>query len=101
MAVRSRAMNCWGLRSRIGLPVRTCRTSIPASNRPETIRTNAIRSRCRGSMFAWILNTKPVKPGDVGVMGPMVESRGRGGGARERKSRRNGSTPKLVSALPK
>ncbi len=30
-------------------------------NRPEQTRTNATRSRCRGSMFAWILNTNPVK----------------------------------------
>ena len=27
---------------------------------PEHRRMNAMRSRCTGSMFAWILNTKPV-----------------------------------------
>ena len=59
-AVRSRARNCCGDARRIGLPVRTCFTCIPASNRPEQMRTNATRSRCFGSMFAWILNTKPV-----------------------------------------
>ena len=60
IAVRSRAMNCCGDASRIGLPVRTCFTCMPASNFPEHTRTNATRSRCFGSMFAWILNTKPV-----------------------------------------
>ena len=36
-AVRSRAMNCCGDASRIGLPVRTCFTCMPASKRPEQI----------------------------------------------------------------
>src|SRR5665213_2441211 len=48
--------------------------------------TNAMRSRCLGSMFAWILNTKPVNDGSVGLMRPAVDSRGRGAGANSRKS---------------
>ena len=33
---------------------------MPRRKRPETTRIIATRSRCFGSMFAWILNTKPV-----------------------------------------
>ena len=43
------------------------------SNRPEQTRTNATRSRWRGSMFAWILKTKPVNRSSVGLT--MPESR--------------------------
>ena len=42
-----------------GLPVGSWVTTIPRSNRPEQTRTNAMRSRCDGSMFACTLNTKP------------------------------------------
>lgn len=41
------------------------------------------------------------KSSRLGSMGPAEESRGRGGGERRRKSARNGSTPKFVSAEPK
>ena len=69
--------------------------------RPEQTRTNATRSRWRGSMFAWILKTKPVKRSSVGLTGPASLRRGCGGGASSTIARRNGSRPKLVSALPK
>ena len=39
---------------------------MPRANCPEQMRTKAMRSRCCGSMFAWILNTKPEKVGVVG-----------------------------------
>jgi len=38
-------------------PVRWWVTSMSRSNFPEQTRTNAMRSRCFGSMFAWILKT--------------------------------------------
>ena len=44
----------------MSLPWRTCRTFMPFWYSPEQMRMNAIRSRCPGSMFAWILNTNPV-----------------------------------------
>src|SRR3977135_2527588 len=50
------------------------------SKRPEQMRTNATRSRWRGSMFAWILNTNPVTRSSVGFTIPESLSRGCGGG---------------------
>ena len=84
------------------LPVRTCFTCMPASNRPEQMRTNATRSRCFASMFAWILNTNPVNCSSVGSneTGRSIRA-APARGASSRNSRRNGSTPKFVSALPK
>ena len=60
-----------------------------------------MRSRCAGSMFAWILKTKPLKRPAVGGCGPLSVLRGAGAGARSRKASRNGRTPKLVIAEPK
>ena len=68
--LRSCARNCCGAARRTIFPVRTCCTFIPRSKRPEHTRTNAMRSRCRGSMFAWILNTKPVNSGSSGSTMP-------------------------------
>ena len=51
------------------------------SNLPEQMRMNATRSRCCGSMFAWILNTKPVSLLFVGA------DFARGGRARLRRRR--------------
>ena len=99
--LRSRPMSCCAAESRSVFPVRTCSTSMPGSKWPEQRRTKAMRSRCRGSMFAWILNTKPVNSVRVGSIGPMLDSRAVGDGASLRKSWRKASTPKLVSALPK
>ncbi len=70
-------------------------------SRPEQMRTNATRSRCRGFMFAWILKTNPEKSGWVGGTRPVSLARGAGAGASVRIARRNGSTPKSLRALPK
>src|SRR5690606_11614114 len=50
----------------MSLPMRTWRIFMPCSYLPEHTRMKAMRSRCLGSMFAWILNTKPLKAGSVG-----------------------------------
>jgi len=60
-----------------------------------------MRSRCAGSMFAWILNTKPLNFGWVGSRGPSLVWREVGAGASSRKASRKGRTPKFVIALPK
>ena len=49
------------------LPVRTWCSFMPRLKWPEQRRTNAMRSRCFGSMFAWILKTKPVTLSSVGA----------------------------------
>ena len=81
----------------------TWKASMPRTNLPEQMRRKAMRSRWFLSMLAWILKTKPEKSGSVASTGsPVRESVcGPGAGERRRKSRRNGSTPKLVSAEPK
>ena len=84
-----------------GRPVRTWLTSMPRVNRPEQTRTKATRSRWLGSMFAWILKTKPEKWSLSASIVPVVLCRGRGAGARSTNRSRNGSRPKLVIALPK
>ena len=61
----------------------------------------AMRSRCDGSMFACTLKTKRGEPVVVGLHDAVARQRGPGGGHRSTKSSRKGSTPKLVSALPK
>ena len=69
---------------------------------PEQTRTKATRSRCLGFMFAWILNTKPLKSARSGSIGePSSASRTCGHGAYCTSASRNDSSPKLVSALPK
>ena len=87
--------------SRTGLPVRASTASAPRSKRPEQMRRNATRSRWSGSMFAWILKTKPEKSARAGSIGPAAGLARAGAGASSRKRSRNGSTPKFVSALPK
>src|SRR5437868_3005711 len=54
---------------------------MPRANRPEHRRTNAIRSRWRGSMFAWILNTKAENVSASGATVPVEVGRSRGGRA--------------------
>ena len=44
---------------RSSLPERTTFSRMPRSKWPDATRTNAIRSRCAGSMLAWILKTTP------------------------------------------
>ena len=60
-----------------------------------------MRSRWRGSMFAWILNTKPVKAGSVGSTLRDVASRGCGGGAHSTSACSTSRTPKLLMPEPK
>jgi hypothetical protein len=67
---RSRAMNCVGVASRTSLPVRTLCTFMPRVSRPEQMRRKATRSRCAGSMFAWILKTNPLNSSCAGGTGP-------------------------------
>ncbi len=62
---------------------------------------NAMRSRCCGSMFAWILNTKPVSLSSLGVDLALLVSRGSGAGACFAKCASSSSTPKLEIAEPK
>ena len=52
-------------------------------------------------MFAWILKTKPEKASAAGSIGPRSLPRAVGGEASSTSASRNGSTPKLLSALPK
>ena len=48
-------------------PVRTCDVIAPRTKRPEQMRRKATRSRWSGSMFAWILKTKPEKRCFTGI----------------------------------
>ena len=66
------AINCVTLLNLTALPVRANLIDIPRSNSPEMIRTNAIRSRCRGSILACILNTNPENSGIVGNTTSLV-----------------------------
>ena len=54
-------------------------TAMSRSNFPEQTRTKAMRSRWRGSMFAWILKTKPENAGSSGAIVPPPAT-WRGGG---------------------
>ena len=56
---RSLAWNSIALCTPSALPVRGTVSFMPRVKWPDASRTNAMRSRCFGSMFAWILNTKP------------------------------------------
>jgi hypothetical protein len=60
-----------------------------------------MRSRCAGSMFAWILNTKPVNFSSSGVTTRVTVGRGSGGGAHSTKASSTSRTPKLLIAEPK
>ncbi|MNP23877.1 hypothetical protein D3C76_1166020 [compost metagenome] len=98
---RSCARNCCGCDNLISLPTRICLTLIPRRNVPDTIRRNAIRSRCAGFIFACILNTNPENFSLVGSTNPPPLLRGSGLGASCKKFSRNVCTPKLLIALPK
>ena len=74
---------------------------MPASNLPEQMRINAIRSRWALFMLAWILNTNAEKPGSNGSTTPVSVFLGSGAVVIERKCFKKVSTPKLVSAEPK
>ncbi|MNC92992.1 hypothetical protein D3C83_95230 [compost metagenome] len=60
----------YGRAARISCPSRALVMTMSFSNTPEHTRRNATRSRCRLFMFAWILNTKPLKCGVSGGITP-------------------------------
>ena len=60
-----------------GRPVAAWVRTMPRSNRPEHTRTNAIRSRCAGSMLACTLNTSPENGVPTGRGSPLTSSRAR------------------------
>ena len=98
---RSRARKSTGLWIDIVLPERTWSSFMPRSKRPEQRRTKAMRSRCLGSMFAWILNTKPETFSSCGSTVRVSVGAGRGGGASSTSPWSSSRTPKLLTALPK
>ena len=85
----------------ISRPRRKCLTFMPRSKRPEHTRKKAMRSRWAGSMFAWILKTKPVNGCSDGATERTVASRSRGAGAQSTSAERISRTPKLLIAEPK
>ena len=102
MLTRSRAMNCCGADRRIGLagahlPDLHPRLEVAGADAHEGDPVAVPRVHVRLDLEH--------EAGEVGGewarSGPMVDSRATGDGASVRNSRRKGSTPKLVSALPK
>ncbi len=79
--LRSWARKSTGLCMVIDLPLRGWKSFMPRSKRPEQSRMKASRSRWRGSMFAWILNTKPVTASSLGSISRSAVFCGRGDGA--------------------
>ena len=63
--------------------------------------TKAIQLRWFGSIFAWILNTNPVKLFSSGLIFRSSASIGRGEGAISTKQSNNSLTPNVLSAEPK
>ncbi|MNC85256.1 hypothetical protein D3C83_08460 [compost metagenome] len=61
----------------------------------------ATRSRCPGSILAWILNTTPENFGSTGSTVRCRARRGRGGEANSTKASSTSFTPKLLIAEPK
>src|SRR5574343_483547 len=95
---RSRAMKVMALLIDSILPPATCLTFMPRSKRPEQTRRKAIRSRCFGSMLAWILNTKPENFGSFGCTWRVTAGRAIGGGDRSTTASSRLCTPKLLTA---
>ena len=60
-----------------------------------------MRSRCAGSMLAWILKTKPASGVSAGCTVRSRAARGKGPGACAVKAASSSSTPKLLIAEPK
>ena len=81
-------------------PVRAFVTRIPRSNRPEQIRTNATRSRWRGSMLACTLNTSAANGASTGRSVPSSIARGCADGASSRSTSSSSPTPKFHAAEP-
>ena len=74
---------------------------MPRSKWPEHTRMNAMRSRCAGSMLAWILNTKPENFGSAGCTA-RTWRRARAAAAPVDAARPEfRCTPKLLMAEPK
>ncbi len=89
------------LPGRITLPFRTMVSRMPRSNCPEHTRTKAMRSRCAGSMLAWILKTTPVNLPSCGETSRWIAARGLGAGASSASASSTSCTPKLLMAEPK
>ena len=60
-----------------------------------------MRSRCAGSMLAWILKTTPVNLGSSGCTTRWIAVRTLGDGARSTSASSTSCTPKLLTAEPK
>ena len=74
---------------------------MPRLKWPEHRRTKAIRSRCLGSIFAWILNTNPLTFSSSGATARVAVGWVSGVGADFANPFSNSRTPKLLTALPK
>ncbi len=74
---------------------------MPRSKWPLATRTKAMRSRCAGSMLAWILKTTPVNLGSSGCTTRWMAARSPGAGARSTSASSTSRTPKLLTAEPK
>ncbi len=85
---------------RSSLPERTTLSFMPRSKCPLAQRTKAMRSRCAGSILAWILNTTPLNLGSVGCTVRCKAGLGPGGGARSTSASSTSRTPKLLIAEP-
>ncbi|MDR6355338.1 hypothetical protein Q3H58_002009 [Pseudomonas psychrotolerans] len=79
--------------------IRTWRSFMPFSYLPEQMRMKAMRSRCLGSMFAWILNTKPENFSSTGSTVRSWAARDSGRGAQSTTASSTWSTPKLPRAV--
>ena len=95
---RSCAKNRIGECTAIGLPEPEGVSFMPRLKVPETIRMNAIRSRCCGSMLAWTLNTKPVTSSRSGLIGPSLGSAAGAAAGRSGRSRRSARRRRSSSA---
>ncbi len=100
-AWRSAAMKVSASAMRISLSRRTWYMRMPRLYLPEHRRMNAMRSRCCGSMFAWILNTKPVSLPSIASTSRCTVSCLSGAGACVAKCASSSSTPKFEMAEPK
>ena len=60
-----------------------------------------MRSRCLGSMLAWILNTKPENFGSLGATLRVFAGRASGAGDNSTTASSSDCTPKLFTAEPK
>ena len=73
---------------------------MPRSKWPLAQRTKAMRSRCAGSILAWILNTTPLNLGSTGSTTRWMAALAPGCGARSTSASSTSRTPKLLTAEP-